>query len=497
MSEEKAIGGKEPVRVSVSSVAEDGISEAVIRDKEIIEDVGLEKKVLFKMDAYLVSLLSFAYFLASLDKSNIGNAKLAGLTEDLHLVGNQYGNAVSVMYATYVSLEPLYANMLGVFGPKIVLCFCLTGWSIVSICTSQCRNYYDLIACRVLLGVFESGLYPCVNMSLTLMFRRSQLAKRFSYVFAASAIASAFGGLISYGCTTMDGKGGWKGWKWMYVIEGSISLFFLPMYLFLLPNRIENFCFFSSEEKDYMKRRYSTMSTYKEDDRISWKDISSALKDFRTWLTGSIQFCLDLTSYGLGTFMPIIVNGLGFTSVRAQLLMIPIYFVTAVSYLILARVSDKYCLRWPFAISGCLITAVGLAIVMGATQMGVRFFGLFIVAIPLYFGPSMNLVWISGNTNNFYKRATLVGLNQLIGNASGVVYGQIFNAEDLPRYIKGLSTCLGTQVVAGFGFVFLLFYYRWENARRERLITEAKANGTPLPDTPEKGDKNVYFKYSY
>ncbi|CCE82326.1 Piso0_002046 [Millerozyma farinosa CBS 7064] len=496
MSEEKAISGKEPVDVKVSAVTEDGLlNEAVIRDKEIIEDVELEKRVLFKMDAYLVSLLSLAYFLASLDKSNIGNAKLAGLTEDLNLVGNQYGNAVSVMYATYVPLEPVYANLLGVFGPKVVLSFCLTGWSIVSICTSQCRNYYDLIACRILLGAFESGLYPCVNMVLTSMLRRSQFAKRFSYVMAASASASAFGGLISYGCITMDGKGGWKGWKWMYVIEGSISLFFLPMYLLFMPNRVENFYFFDSEEKDYMKRRYHTMSTYKENDKISWKDISSALKDFRTWLTGAIQFCLNLTSYGLGTFMPIIVQGLGFTNVRAQLLMIPIYFVTAVSYLILARISDKYCLRWPFGVAGCLVSAVGLAIVVGATQMGVRFFGLFIVAIPLYL--NINGIWISGNTNNFYKRATVFGFNQLIGNSSGVVYGQMFSTADSPRYIKGLCVCLATQVAAGFGFLSLFFYYRWENARRERLIAEAIANGTPLPDMPEKGDKNVYFKYSY
>ncbi|CUM66611.1 uncharacterized protein PRCAT00004281001 [Priceomyces carsonii] len=482
------------IEVSVSTVSDSGQH---LFDHEIIEDPELEKRVLFKMDIFLVTLFSFAYFLASLDKSNIGNAKLAGLVEDLNLVGNQYGNAVSVMYATYVSFEPVYANLLGIFGPKIVLCFCLMGWSVVSICTSQCRNYYDLIACRVLLGLFESGLYPSVNMALTIMFRRSQLAKRFSYVFAASAIASAFGGLISYGCTTMSGKGGLNGWKWMYIIEGSISLFFLPFYLILIPNKFENALCFNKEEKEYMIKRFKTMSTYKEGEKISMKDVGSALKDFRTWLTGAIQFCLDLTSYGLGTFMPIIVNGLGFTSIDAQLLMVPIYFVTAVSYLICARISDRFCLRWPFAVGGCIVTAIGLAIVVGATKMGVRFFGLFIVAVPLYVCPSMNVVWISGNTANFYKRATVVGVNQLIGNASGVVYGQMFSTADLPRYIKGLCVCLGTQIIACGAFVFLLFYYRRQNRIRLETITTAEENGKDIPREKEKGDKSIYFFYSY
>lgn len=495
ISNEKSTNVDIEVESRSGQVEKDGMKFSP--DREIIEDPCLENRVLRKMDLYIVSLLGFSYFLASLDKSNIGNAKLANLPEDLNLVGNQFGNAVSVMYATYVFFEPVYANLLGIFGPKVVLSFCLAGWSIVSICTSQCRNYHHLIACRLLLGFFESGLYPAVNMSLTLMFRRSQLAKRFSYIFASSAVASAFGGLISYGCTTMHGKGSLSGWQWMYIIEGAISLFFLPFYLYFLPNKIEDAKCFNKEEREYMIRRYETMATYIDGDKITKKDILAALLDFRTVFTGAIQFCLDLTSYGLGTFMPIIVNGLGFTNVHAQLMMVPIYFVTAISYLIVAIVSDRYCLRSPFAVGGCILAAVGFAIVVGASKMGVRFFGLFVVAVPLYLSPSLNLVWLSGNTGNFYKRATMVGVNQLIGNASGVVYGQMFPTQDLPRYIKGLCICLATQMVACFAFIVLFFYYRRENARRTKMIKEAEDSGNPLPDEPSKGDKNVYYYYTY
>lgn len=112
------------------------------------------------------------------------------------------------------------------------------------------------------------------------------------------------------------------------------------------------------------------------------------------------------------------IAGLGFTTtVNAQLLTVPVYFVAAVSYIILGYLSDKYKNRSTFlliALSSCLI---GYIILLAAPQTGVRYFGVFMVAIGLYATTSLNIVWAASNHAGYFKRAFATGSMQLVGSA--------------------------------------------------------------------------------
>lgn len=455
----------------------------------------MERRIVKKMDCFLVPLMAMLYFLSNLDKSNIGNAELAGLSKDLNLTGNQYGNCVTVFFATYIFFDPIGANLLKIVGPPKMMSFCLLCFGAISLGTAWAKNYAHLLVVRLLLGAFEGTIYPAINMYLTICYRREQYARRFAYVFFAACISSSFGGLISYGCSKISGS--LSAWQYIYIVEGAISIGFVPFYVFGLSSKLEDSWFFTKEESEYVSARYKTMSTFNPDEKFNWSQVWLATKDLKTWVSAAALFCIDLTSFGLTVFLPIIITSMGFTSIKAQLLTVPIYFLTAITYFICAYISDRLRIRSPFIIGACLTCAIGLAIVVGSEVHGVRFFGMFILALGIYVNASMNCLWLSGNNGNYYKRATALGINLFCGSSSGLVSGQIFTAEDKPRYLKGLSICLALQVLGAILTFVQFLMYRRLNHKKEDIIKKCEDDGVPVPYNETLSDKNPEFRYMY
>lgn len=455
----------------------------------------MEKKILKKMDCYIIPLMGLLYFLSNLDKSNIGNAEVAGLSEDIGLVGTQYNSAVTVFFATYVFFDPIGANLLKIMGPNQMMSICLLVFGVISLCTAWIKNYGQLIAVRVLLGAFEGMIYPAINMYLSVCYRREQYAMRFAFVFSAACLSSSFGGLISYGCSTINGA--LKPWQYIYIVEGVISIAFVPCYYFGLSKNLEDSWFFNKDEREYVIERYNTMNTFNPDEKFEWFQVKLALKDIKTWISACALFGIDLTTFGLTVFLPIIITSMGFTNVRAQLMTVPVYFLTAMVFFVCAVASDRMRLRSPFIIGACITTSIGLAIVLGSQIHAVRYFGVYILCMGIYVNAACNCLWLSGNNGNYFKRATALGINLFFGSSSGLVSGQIFLAKDKPQYTKGLSICLALQVFSIVLTFIQFLLYRRENIKKQKIIDHCKEIGEPIPYNEILSDLNPEFKYMY
>lgn len=455
----------------------------------------MEAKVTKKMDMFLIPLMGMLYFLSNLDKSNIGNAEVAGLSEDLNLVGTQYNTCVTVFFATYVLFDPIGTNLLKIMGPPTMMSVCLLIFGIISLCTAWIKTYGHLLAVRLLLGAFEGMIYPSINMYLSICYRREQYAKRFAFVFAAACLSSSFGGLIAYGCSKVDGS--LKAWQYIYIVEGAISIGFVPFYIFGLSKNLEDSWFFNQEEKEYIVLRYKTMSTSDPSEKFEWYQAGLAIKDIKTWVSAVALFGIDLTTFGLTVFLPIIIETMGFTSVRVQLMTVPVYFLTAFVFFVCARWSDYANVRSPFIIGACVTTCIGIAIVLGSQVNGVRYFGVYILCMGIYVNAAVNCLWLSGNVGNYFKRATTLGINLFFGSSSGLVSGQIFLASDKPRYIKGLSICLAFQVLSIVMTFIQFLLYRRENKKKEAIIDRCHQLNEPIPFDPRLSDMNPEFRYMY
>lgn len=146
----------------------------------------------------------------------LGNVKVAKMPEDIHASDSQFAIAVSIFYVTYVLLESVWAVLMKKLTPRNILTGLCIVWSLTTIFTGFIQSVPALYATRLILGACEAGLFPCLNLYLTMVYRREEQAKRVSYLLSCAAISGAVGGLLAYAILHMDGVAGKAGWRYAF-----------------------------------------------------------------------------------------------------------------------------------------------------------------------------------------------------------------------------------------------------------------------------------------
>ncbi|TDZ15215.1 putative transporter [Colletotrichum orbiculare MAFF 240422] len=457
-----------------------------------------EKKLTRKLDTHLIPLVMALYLFSFLDRVNIGNARLYNLEQDLGLQGNQFQVAVSILFVTYIIFEVPSNLVLKLFTPSRWIAFITVSWGIIATLTGLVESYGSLIACRLLLGAVEAGLFPGLNVYLTFFYSKHELALRVGYLFVSAAIAGGLGGLLAFGIGHMEGVAGLSGWRWIMIIEGLPTVVLGVVAYFALPNDVESAYFLTEEEKAIMVsrrgREYGNTTSAQE---FSREDMWKAFKDWKVWLFSVAQFGVDTMLYGFSTFLPTIINGLGsWTTAQVQLLTVPCYFVAAVVYLSMAFLSDRSQRRGLFCVVFGSLSVIGYGVLISNTSSGVHYFGCFLVAAGLYVVVGLPLAWLPNNTPRYGKRTTANGMQLTIGNCSGVMSAFIYQAVDKPRYIRGHAVTLSMVGMATCMYGFLWFWYARENKKREAGHLEDKYRDMSDDELAELGDESPRFRYT-
>ena len=126
-----------------------------------------------------------------------------------------------------------------------------------------------------------------------------------------------------------------------------------------------------------MQIRYASDPSWGYDDKFSWSECLKAFVDPKWYAFFAYQFSINISLYGLTTFMPAIVRGLGYTSIHANLMTVPIFFTALIFFLALAWVSDRTGLRGPILIVGLVCLLIGYSILITVDNLKVRFFACF------------------------------------------------------------------------------------------------------------------------
>lgn len=316
-----------------------------------------------------------------------------GLPEDLNLQGNEFGNAVTLFFATYVAFETPLSVLLKIVGPRNLLSVCMFAWGAVCLGMGFVTNVQQLYACRLLLGAFEAGLIPCINSYIGMVYLKSEMSMRSATYYCFSAIAGAFGGLLASAVSNLN-AGGLPSWSWLFIIEGIITVCLAPVIWWIFPKDPRTAWFLNEEERNVMRLRHELNPHLSNDDEFSWAKILSAFADPKTWLHAVMEFCVDLSLFSFTTFLPAIIRGIGYTSVQAQLLTVPVYVWATISYFILAFMSDKVGLRGPFVLTACCFLLLGYIVMLATTNLGARYASVFMLAVGVYSTVSSTLHWL-------------------------------------------------------------------------------------------------------
>lgn len=455
----------------------------------------VEKRILRKFDFIVIPCLSLSYLYSNLDKSNIGNAQAAGMGEDLGLVGNQYGNVISLLFVTYVLFETPAALLLKRIGLKYSFSVLTLLFGILSLCTAFVNSYHSLLACRMVLGLCESGIIPIISVYLGMLYTKKEMAKRCSAIYCSSALAGAFGGLLAYGLLRIE-TNNWAGWRWLFAIEGALTILSFPILVLLLPSQPETVWWLTTEEKRILIIRFQLYPDFYQDEKFTWSEVKRSLLDPFNVLICLYEFCADLTLFGMSTFLPSLIKGMGYNKYITQLLTIPYYSIALISFIIIGYISDKIQHRGGFILVCLIIEIIGYAILIGSDILGVRYFGCMLIGFGMYVCSALSIMWANNNNAGYYKRATIGGMITTIGSLSGVLAGQVYTAETAPRFFKGLKVAMALTCV-GFGLIVcIIIILHRRNAKNSKKLDELKEQGVDIDDLENpKDDRAVNFKF--
>jgi hypothetical protein len=196
--------------------------------------------------------------------------------------------------------------------------------------------------------------------------------------------------------------------------------------------------------------------------------------------------------------MTVAVKQLGWTSIRAQVMSIPIFIVATVLALSAALLSDRIKHRFGFIIFGCCVATTGYAILLNMhhVAVGVRYFAVFLIVGGGYIAQPITLVWLNNNLGGHYKRGVGAAMQVGIGNIGGIIASNIFLQSEAPTYPTGFGTALGMIWLCVISACLFLVYLRYENKARDLGKRDWRYE-EPEHERKNMGDDYPSFRFTY
>jgi MFS family permease len=414
-----------------------------------------ERRVVRKLDVCVLPVVMLLYIVAFLDRVNIASVAVTDFKRDLRLKEHEFNVGLSVFYVSYIVLELPMTMAVRRYGPRLVLPTMAVLWSVVTLFTGFVTDYAGMLAVRLLLGATEAGIFPGLNYYISTLYKRGEISKRICMLFVSIALSGAFGGLLAYAIFKMDGVGGKAAWRWLFILEGVMSLVVGLLSYALLPNSAHTAYFLTEPERQIAKARLQT-SVIEED--AAGKGIKEAILSPLTWVSGLVQLGANTFLFGFSLFLPTIVNGMGYTNTQVQYLIIPIYLVGATMYFITASLADRFPEQMLYMILLASVPIlIGYIILLTEQPPSIKYMATFFLSAGGYIVPGLNITWLCSIDSPRYKRAVAIGLNQTLGNIGGVIAGQIYRDQDSPDYIIGHAVSLASLAFAATLITIVIF----------------------------------------
>ncbi|KAF2204897.1 pantothenate transporter liz1 [Delitschia confertaspora ATCC 74209] len=420
------------------------------------ERIAAENSLRKKIDTRLLPMIILMYIMNYLDRNNIAAVRLAGLQTELGLSSQQYQTVISILFVGYILMQipsNLFLNKTG--RPAIYLPTCMIIWGIISGATAACQSFGGLVACRFFLGFIEAAYFPGCLFYLSSWYTRKELGLRTAVLYSGSLVSGAFGGLVTAGITSnMDGTRGLRAWRWVFIIEGVITVVIAFSAFFILPNMPRTTTWLTPAERELAV--YRLQEDIGEDDWTSSESQSFfhgfklALMDLKTWIF-TIMLLANVSSASVTNFFPTVVKTLGYGNVETLLLTAPPYVLAVLTTYINAWHADRTGERF-LHITIPLCFAV-FAFILGACTHSTapRYVAMMFMVPGVYTGYVVSLAWISNVLPRpAAKRAAALAFINAISNCSSIYASYMYPQPKVgqPDLTVPLSVDCGTAVLA-------------------------------------------------
>ncbi|PKY05757.1 MFS general substrate transporter [Aspergillus campestris IBT 28561] len=478
------------------------IAEYTARGQVEIDDA-TSRRLRRLIDGRVLVIMICTYFLQALDKGTMSFASIMGIVDDTKLVGQQYSWLTTCIYIAVLIVEyptnwiiqrvPI-AKYLGI---NIML------WGAVLALHSVCKNFTGLVVVRTFLGIFEAVCQPTFIVLSSMWYTRGEQASTVTYWYMMNGAQQIVGGLLAYCFSLIGHHRVLKSWQALFLTYGCASVLWGLFVIWWMPDSPMRAKCFSEEDKHLMVERVRANQTGLQNRKFRAYQFWEAVRDPQMYCYCAIQVFTTLPTSGLGAFANIIIKGFDFTELQTQLLAMVLGFYIIIVLLTSAWLVKRYNQNLLVMLGFIIPSYVGTIVLMTVKKNGLDTkVGLLIsyyITLSFWSAQNLCLSMVSRNIGGATKKSVVVAatfVSWAVGNAIGP---QVFLTHDAPRYFIAFGVHLGCYTAMTIAVIFLRFYLKTQNKKKDQLAREAGLQDSSLSHAFEDrtDQENIHFRYIY
>ncbi|OAX39590.1 MFS general substrate transporter [Rhizopogon vinicolor AM-OR11-026] len=419
----------------------------------------VERKLLRKLDLRM-SILVLIYILNFIDRSNVAAARLSGFEDDLHLEGQQFNTVLSIFYVGYTLMQVpsnMYLDKIG--RPSIYLPTCVAMWGLISVLMG---HFFGAMCTRFFVGFVEAAFFPGALFMLSKWYKRRELGQRTAILFYGLLISNALGSILASAIlNVMDGVMGHAAWRWLFYIEGSMTVCVAIPAIFILPDfpATPSGWLTPDEQALAQLRMEEDNGGFNEEEMKDFQDGKSALKqvlaDWKVWwlalaLTGmNVSLSFDI-------FFPTLSATLGYSSTLSLLLCTPPWLFAICVAFFMSRHSDQVGERFGHIAISLLVGITGFLMAMTTMNTTIRYLSMFLMA-QSYAGFIIFYTWISNSmSRSSSERAIALAFINAFGASGAIAGSYVWPKSWGPSYWGSCAICVGAWALC----IIMLWIFR-------------------------------------
>lgn len=443
---------------------------------EIVADEPLVyRKALRKVDWRIVIPYSLAYICTNINKTNISNVAIVnleaghGIKKQLSISSAEWAWCITAFYYPYCFCEPLFTLFLKKFSPRAWMSRIMLTWGTISMLQLTATSFQGLVAARFFLGLAESSFYTSVLYHFSFWIKPTDLPSRLGFFYSCGMLSGAVSGILAYGISHMDGKGGLFGYQWVFIFEGIPTVLLgLGYVLFFLPNYIETSNFLTTDEKTVLAARLPKSAPKSADKTFSWHDIKALLKQPTFYTYTFVWLFQGLGGWGISYVLPTIIYELGFTdTAKTQLMAMPPSITGFVLLNVVANLIQRKILR-PFPVAFTLLflqLVCYIVLLTSRNSLSKYFMLIFATAISNSLYPILWPDRIRVAKGASAGTGLAIGFTNAVTTTSGIVGGFIYQSKFGPLYRVSFSISIAFCTIS-----FINIGLTWWLVKREGLL---------------------------
>ncbi|SGZ51826.1 CIC11C00000003143 [Sungouiella intermedia] len=472
-----------------------------------------EKKILRRNDWY-VTFWAFIMFTGlNLDRFNIKNALADNLLDDLNLNTNDLNLANTVNLICFLSAELPSQLISKKLGADVWIPIQMCIWSVVSMAQFWLNGKTSFVICRALIGLFEGGFICDVTLWMSYFYTKSELPLRISLFYISNFSSVILSALLAAGLLEILTPSVPEGWRWLFMIEGIITLligiasfFFMPASVVDTKAWYRKKGWYTDREEKILVNKVLRDDPSKGDmnnrQPVGLKELAKAFFDIDMLPVYIIRLLGDIGTLPVATYLSLTLRQLGFSVFSTNMLSIPFSIIGIVSMVLVTWLSEVWNSRAYIIMITPIWVAVCLLPLRYWAQAQEDVWGTYaLLTILLGHAPiwPLTISWCMANSNSVRSRAVSSAVVNMFSQTAGIISANIYRDDDKPLYHRGNVDLIGIAFGAIGACIAAKYYYvfrNWQNKKKWDAMTPEEQDKY-LATTTDEGNKRIDFRFIY